>query len=186
MFVAESCVDKFPGFTSIVYSNGWPQDAAAFEGAASIVIYADGGPGHPALQDEHLQKLGARMKQGVGLVCLHYATEPTKEKGEQEFLEWTGGAFEPDWSVNPHWDAAFKKFPKHPVTLGVTPFTINDEWYFHIRFPEGMKGVTAILTAVPPESTMSRKETASRRQSGGARSGEARRATMHGVGARAA
>jgi hypothetical protein len=40
----------------------------------------------------------------------------------------------------------------------VTPFTIHDEWYFHMRFREGMKGVTPILTAIPPESTMSRTD----------------------------
>src|SRR5437870_3910638 len=77
-----SCLKDVPGITSIVYSNGWPQDANAFDSAATIVIYSDGGAGHPALQDEHLQQLGKLMKQGVGLCCLHYATEPTKEKGE--------------------------------------------------------------------------------------------------------
>ena len=43
------------------------------------------------------------MKKGVGLVCLHYAVEPTKEAGEKEFLDWIGGCFETDWSVNPTW-----------------------------------------------------------------------------------
>jgi len=28
------------------------------------------------------------MKQGVGMACLHYAVEPTIEKGQQEFLDW--------------------------------------------------------------------------------------------------
>jgi type 1 glutamine amidotransferase len=154
----KSCVDKVPGITSVVYSNGWPKDAEAFDGAATIVLYSDGGPGHPALQEDHLKKLDALMKQGVGLACIHYATEPTKEKGEKEFLDWIGGAFEPDWSVNPHWNAEFKTLPKHPITKGVKPFAINDEWYFHIRFPEGMRGVTPILTAVPPASTMDRND----------------------------
>src|SRR5437588_5697065 len=58
----KSCLDKVQGITSVVYSNGWPKDAKAFDGANSIVIYADGGPGHPALQDEHLEELGALMK----------------------------------------------------------------------------------------------------------------------------
>src|SRR3954470_7041900 len=101
----KSCLDKVPGISSIVYSNGWPNDPAAFEGASSIVLYMDGGPAHPAIQDDHLAQLGALMKKGVGLVCLHYATEPTKEKGEREFLEWIGGAFEVNWSINPTWDA---------------------------------------------------------------------------------
>ena len=98
------------------------------------------------------------MKNGVGLVCLHYATEPTLAKGEKEFLEWIGGAFEANWSVNPHWEANFSKLPRHPITHGVQPFSINDEWYFHLRFRDGMKGVIPILSAVPPETTMSRAD----------------------------
>jgi type 1 glutamine amidotransferase len=62
------------------------------------------------------------------------------------------------WSVNPHWFAEFKALPKHPVTNGVKPFGAQDEWYYHMRFPEGMKGVTPILTALPPESTLSRED----------------------------
>jgi type 1 glutamine amidotransferase len=155
----KSCLDNMPGVVSTVYSNGWPPDAnEAFEGAAAVVVYSDGGSGHPLLQADRLKQIDALMKNGVGLVCLHYATEPTIEKGEKEFLDWIGGAFEINWSVNPHWDAAFKEMPKHPITSGVKPFTILDEWYFHIRFPEGMKGVTPILSAIPPQSTMSRPD----------------------------
>jgi len=152
----KSCLDKISGVTSEVYSNGWPQDEKVLEGADTIVLYSDGGGGHPALQLNHLQRLGELMKKGVGLVCIHYATEPTPEKGQKEWLDWTGGAFEVNWSVNPHWTADFKTLPHHPITRGVKPFSINDEWYFHIRLREGMKGVTPILTAVAPESTMSR------------------------------
>ena len=38
------------------------------------------------------------------------------------------------------------------------PFEIDDEWYYHMRFREGMEGVTPILTAIPPESTLSRPD----------------------------
>ena len=154
----KSCLDKIQGVTSVVYSNGWPNDPNAFDGADSIVIYADGGPGHPALQDDHLKQLDALMKKGVGLACIHYATEPTIEKGEKEFINWIGGCFEINRSVNPHWDAEFKTFPKHPIARGVEPFTLRDEWYFNMRFREGMKGVTPILTAIPPQSTTDRKD----------------------------
>jgi len=155
----KSCLDKVAGVTSVVYSNGWPDNpSAAFSNAATIVVYSDGGGGHPLLQDDRLKKMGELISKGVGLVCIHYGVEPTKEKGETEFLEWIGGAFEPDWSVNPTWNADFKELPRHPITRGVMPFTLHDEWYFHMRFREGMKGVTPILTAVPPESTMNRRD----------------------------
>jgi len=154
----KSCLDKQLGVASVVYSNGWPQDPKAFDGADTIVLYMDGGPNHPALQGDRLQQLRALMKKGVGLACIHYATEPTLEKGQKEFLDWIGGAFEANWSVNPVWDATFSKLPKHPIARGVKPFTIRDEWYFHLRFRDGMKNVTPILTAVAPGSTMSRPD----------------------------
>jgi type 1 glutamine amidotransferase len=155
----KSCLDQVPGITSVVYSNGWPTEGAvAFDGAAAIVVYSDGGGGHPLLKDDRLKEIGALMDKGVGLVCLHYAVEPTIEKGQKEFIDWIGGAFEINWSVNPHWDADFKKLPDHPIARGVKPFQIKDEWYFNMRFRDGMKGVTPILTAVPTSDTTSRKD----------------------------
>lgn len=141
-----------------VHLNGeWPPADALLK-ADSIVIYADGGGGHPAIQGERLKELGAAMERGAGLVCLHYAVEVPKDKGGQEFLHWLGGYFETNWSVNPHWQADFTSLPKHPISNGVKPFSTNDEWYFHMRFREAMRGVTPILSAIAPESTMSRKD----------------------------
>lgn len=154
----KSCLDQMPGITSVVYSNGWPNDPKAFDGAATIVVYSDGGGGHPLLQGGRLKTIGALMDKGVGLACLHYAVEPTLANGHKEFLEWIGGAFEVHWSVNPHWLADFKKFPDHPIARGVAPFEMNDEWYFHMRFREGMQGVTPILSAVPTASTTNRND----------------------------
>lgn len=93
------------------------------------------------------------MQKGVGLGCGHYAVEVPKDKGGPELLQWIGGYFETYWSVNPHWTANYTNFPRHAITRGVEPFKINDEWYYHMRFPEGMKSVTPILTAVPPDNT---------------------------------
>lgn len=154
----QSCLKGVPGVTSVVYSNGWPADARALAGAATIVIYSDGGGGHPFLQQDRLKTIGALMDQGVGFVAIHYAVEPTKDKGQQEFIDWMGGAFEIHWSVNPHWNADFKTLPEHPITRGVKPFKIRDEWYFNMRFREGMKGVTPILSAVPDGSTTNRND----------------------------
>ncbi len=145
-----------PGLQTVVVSNGFPADASVFEGASAIVMFADGGGGHPAVQGDNLKTLGKYLDQGVGLVCLHYAVEVPKDKGGPEFLDWIGGYFETHWSVNPHWTAHFAKLPNHPITRGVKPFAINDEWYFHMRFRQGMQGLTPILTATAPENTMSR------------------------------
>jgi hypothetical protein len=36
----------------------------------------------------------------------------------------------------------------------VKSFELIDEFYYHMRFREGMKGVTPIVTALPPASTL--------------------------------
>lgn len=158
LLMFQKCLASVPGLKVVEIAGGWPTNEAVLDDAAAIVIYSDGGDGHPALQDDHLKTLGALMEKGVGLACLHYAVEPTPAKGEKEFLTWLGGCFEINWSVNPIWEAQFTSLPKHPITRGVQPFTLRDEWYFNMRFADGMKGVTPILTAVPPSSTMSRPD----------------------------
>ena len=155
----KACLDQVPGITSVVYSNGWPANPSeAFEGAATVVVYSDGGGGHPLLQDDRLATIGALMRKGVGLCCIHYAVEPTKEKGEKEFLDWIGGCFELDWSVNPTWTADYRSLPDHPITRGVKPLKLYDEWYFHMRFRDGMEHVSPLLNAVAPPTTMSRPD----------------------------
>lgn len=158
LLLFQKCLGGFPGVTVEVCSNGWPADSAVLKGAAAVVIYSDGGPGHPALQADHLQQLGVLIRQGVGLACIHYAVEPTMEKGQSEFLDWIGGCFEINRSVNPHWEADFKTLPGHPIARGVKPFKLDDEWYFNMRFRDGTNGVTPILTAVAPLATMDRDD----------------------------
>lgn len=139
-----------------VYENGWPQDPNAFDGADAIVVYSNGGGGHPILP--HLDQVEPLMKKGVGLACLHYAVEVPKEQAGRQFLDWIGGYFETHWSVNPWWTAHFKQIPEHPVTRGVEPFALYDEWYYHMRFRPDMEGVTPLLTAIPPDSTRERPD----------------------------
>jgi hypothetical protein len=101
----------------------------------------------------------ALAKKGVGLGFLHYGVEVEKGKVGDAFLEWTGGYFEMHWSVNPHWTIEKAVLAKdHPVTRGVKPYSVNDEWYYHMRFRPGMEGVTPILSALPPPSTLERSD----------------------------
>jgi type 1 glutamine amidotransferase len=150
----KKCLDQNPGFVSEVHSNGWPKDEKVFEGAHAVIFYADGGGGHPAVRTpERIKLLGELMNKGVGMGCIHYGVEVEKNKGGPEFLEWIGGYFETFHSVNPHWRANYTNFPSHPVASGLQSFSTQDEWYYHMRFRPNMKGVTPILTAVPPDST---------------------------------
>ena len=157
----QSALSGFPGLQVEVYSNGWPTrveggqavpDNSVFAGAAAVVIFADGGGGHPAVQADHLQFLNGLADRGVGLGVSHYGVEVPKGDPGQAFQKWIGGYYEDHYSVNPMWSPEFRTFPRHPVTRGVKPFSTRDEWYFNMRWDEGMTGITPILTAIPTDA----------------------------------
>ena len=139
-----------------VYTGGWPQDPTALDNADAMISYTDGGGGHPV--NAHLKEVNAAVARGMGVGFIHYGVETVAGPPGDAFLAWTGGYFEMNWSVNPHWDANYATLPKHAVTSGVKPFKANDEWYYHMRFRPDMKGVTPILTALPPKDTLSRPD----------------------------
>jgi type 1 glutamine amidotransferase len=139
------------GYGGHEHNAGCPKDPTALDNADALAIFCDGGGGHVAMR--HLDEVDALAKKGAGIAMLHYAVEVPKGKPGDYMLDWIGGYFETYWSVNPHWKAEFKTLPEHPITRGVKPFAIDDEWYYHMRFVEGMKNVTPILTAIPPDST---------------------------------
>lgn len=147
----KKCLDELPAVETAAYYNGWPDDPTAFDNADTILLYMDGGSRHPVVQRNRLAEIDQLMKRGVGLCCAHYAVEVPKEKGGPDLTEWIGGYYETGFSTNPHWDAKFESLPEHPITRGVRPFTINDEWYYNIRFPEGTSGVQPLLVATPPD-----------------------------------
>jgi type 1 glutamine amidotransferase len=155
LLLAKCLNDHLPGVDAVVHQDGWPADPSFFDGASAIVLFADGGAKNPILG--HFEEVDRLVKQGVGLAVLHYAL--IVEKGEEGnyFQDWIGGYYETHWSVNPMWTAAFKQLPRHPITRGVKPFAIRDEWYYHMRFRPEMEDVTPILTAVPPDATRERK-----------------------------
>jgi type 1 glutamine amidotransferase len=144
--------DRVPGIRAIVVPHD--QDLTPLDTAHAIVLGSDGG----ALVKQLGNRLQPLMDQGVGLACIHYTLDPATTQGIEQLVAWIGGSYERHWSVNPFWEAEFASFPDHPVSRGLRPFRVRDEWYYHMRFAEGLRGVTPILSSTPPESTRHRPD----------------------------
>jgi hypothetical protein len=155
-------LEHVPGLVVERHDGGWVADEAALEDAAAVVIYSDGGGGHPAIQLERLERLRRLVARGMGFGCMHYAVEVPPDRGGPDFLAWLGGFYESGWSCNPLWTASFTDLPDHPITRGVRPFATRDEWYFNIRFRAGFTaddaarasgtGFAPLLVAVPDDA----------------------------------
>ncbi|MDA0284525.1 MAG: ThuA domain-containing protein [Planctomycetota bacterium] len=138
----DKCLKGVPGLDVHIVLNGWPKDEAVFENADAVVFYMDGGGRHEVVQENgrRLKLVDEWTKKGVGIGCMHYGVEVLKDQAGQEFKRWIGGYYENSFSCNPMWEPVFTQFAKHPITQGVKPFQIKDEWYFNMRFISDMAG----------------------------------------------
>lgn len=136
------CLKDSPEVDVHVVLNGWPEDEAVFTGAAAVVFYMDGGPKHEVVLEDgrRLKLIDEWARQGVGIGCMHYGVEVVPDQAGQQFKRWIGGHYENMFSCNPIWEPEFAALPEHPVTRGVEPFKIADEWYFNMRFVADIPG----------------------------------------------
>ncbi len=157
MILAKALNESGLGVDAAVLPDvGYPVDASVLDDAATIVVFCTGHQEH--LLNPKLAEFDTLMKKGTGVVMIHWATEAKLGQPAKMFLQWMGGYCALDWSVNPHWTPEFKTFPDHPVANGLTPFSLNDEWYYHMRFVSELEGVIPILSAVPGTETLKRPD----------------------------
>ena len=144
--------------------NGWPKDESILEDADAVIFFMDGGGRHEVVQEngQRLKRIEKWANRGVGLGFMHYGVEVVADQAGEEFKRWIGGHYEHMHSCNPIWEPVFSVLPEHPITRGVKPFQIKDEWYFNMRFVGDMSGNEAtevegmqfvpILVAAPSDA----------------------------------
>ena len=136
------CLTDTPGLHVDVVLNGWPEDESILERADAIVFFMDGGGRHEVVQENgrRLALIDKWVEQGKGIGCMHYGVEVLKDQAGPQFKRWIGGYYENQFSCNPIWEPEFAAFPDHPITQGVQPFQVKDEWYFNMRFVANIPG----------------------------------------------
>jgi type 1 glutamine amidotransferase len=137
--------------SAAVVAAEWP---GSFAGFRSVVLFCEGGRLHPLSDEGRLQALSAHVAAGGGLVVLHSAMVLEGGAG-QRLRSWLGGGFTPERSTLPEvaWPAAVPRLPAHPVTRGLRPFTVEDEWFLGLEPDPAASGrLTRVLTATPSEA----------------------------------
>ena len=159
------CLDGDPrnqGIATEVHFDGWPNDPTTLDDADTIVVISNGADrdprDHPLLVGERMKVLARQMDRGCGLVLIHWATFMPKEY-ETQTLDWVGGYF--DYESGPganHWYSKIQTSdghcqpatPDHPISRGLAPFDLHEEFYYRIRFREGDPRLRPILTTPIP------------------------------------
>lgn len=170
-----------PGYKTEVHLYGWPEDESTLDDADCIVLYSDGSDhderAHPLLAGRRLEKIRAQMKRGCGLVLLHYAVFAPVKRGGPEYLEWVGGFFDYETGSAPNkWYSAIKfctarpepATPSHPISRGLAPFELAEEYYYKMRFAKNDRRRVPILNVqIPGEPETQTVAWAVQRKEGG-------------------
>jgi type 1 glutamine amidotransferase len=161
------CLDTSPnlkGFTTEVHLDGWPKDDTAFDGAATVLLFSDGSDrqeqAHPLLREKRLQTAQKLMDRGVGFVAIHYTVFVPAQKAGEQFRDWCGGYFDYETGPKPRgWYSKIKTCtgkvglatPKHPVSRGLKPFELREEFYYNMRLAPAGRGLSPILSVAIPD-----------------------------------
>ena len=148
-----------------IHLDGWPRDPKTLDDADTIVVLSDGADrseqDHPLLVGDRLQTIKKQMDRGCGLVAIHWTVFVPRQHGGEEFLEWIGGYF--DYQSGPAPRNWFSKIqtttsncrpasPEHPISRGLKPFSLREEYYYNIRFrPQDPRLVPVLTTPIPGE-----------------------------------
>ena len=132
------CLEQTPGVHAII-SDGWPQDKKVLAGVDAIVLYSSPG-GEILLDGDQAAEVDRLMKQGVGLVCIHWATGLKKENEDRLGKKWMG-------MLGGMWlhfvglkidDSNLRQLnPEHPICNGWDEYELNDEFYLNTQVAPG-------------------------------------------------
>lgn len=142
--ILKALLESSPDFRGLVveaFPGGWPDDPAAFEGAATIVWYFDGEAKHPLLDRDRRERFAATMNKGVGLVALHQSSTVPADDTGIDLSRWLGGARH---GMADRVDETVELTPaRHAVASGVASFSHFDEFYPTLRLSSAATPVLA-------------------------------------------
>ncbi len=146
--------------------KGWPLDERTLDDADTIVLISDGSDrnetDHPLYVGNRLKVLEKQMRRGCGFLEFHWSTfAPTRF--HDQITEWVGGYFDYETGTTPnHWYSAIQSYAApvtlgdaaNPILRGVKPFTVEEEFYYKIRFQPNDARVKPVILTRPPGETM--------------------------------
>jgi len=149
---------NLPNVSTEIYYGGWPEDAATLDDADLILTISDGRDGPlfspvPFMTEERMAVIRKQMNRGCGLALIHFSTFASDHFGS-DILEWSGGYF--DWQGDDgerKWYSAIETLKSevhlnrdHEISNGISQtFTLEDEFYYKIRFKDNDSRLTPLL-----------------------------------------
>lgn len=143
---------KLSGNIETVVSDGWPEDADELKGVRTIVLYMT--PAAEFLLDgPHRAEFEAMMKQGVGLVTLHWASsvhQKNFERLSETWMAYLGGTWVSNVGLHTGQSPLRQLAPQHPISRGWDEYEIHDEYYLNPTISENATPILQVMALNKP------------------------------------
>jgi hypothetical protein len=128
--VLARCLELTPGIETAV-SNGWPKEPKTRDGVKAIVIYTS--PAAELLLDGPQRDDVARlMREGVGLVTIHWASSVNKSNLDRlgpTWMSYLGGTWVSNVGLSGGTSPLKRLVEDHPICRGWSEYDVDDEYY---------------------------------------------------------
>ena len=135
--VLAKCLRRVDGVQT-VESNGWPRNPQVVDGNSAIVIYTS--PAAELLLDgPHRDAVDQLMREGVGLVTIHWAStvyEKNLERLGPQWLKYLGGTWISNVGLHTGKSPLRQLQPDHPICRGWDEYELHDEYYLNPKLTE--------------------------------------------------
>jgi hypothetical protein len=129
-------------------SDGWPQDATKLEGVKTIVVYTS--PAAELLLDgPHRAEFERLMKNGVGLVTIHWASSVMQEdfaRLGEPWLGYMGGTWVSNVGLSTDTSQLKQLLPEHPICRGWSDYELHDEYYLNPTISKAAQPLLQVAT----------------------------------------
>ena len=144
------CLQRTEGVETVV-SEGWPEEEAALNDVATIVVYSS--PAAEYLLDSPgRDRLDQMMRSGVGLVTIHWASSVYEKNFERlgpRWIQYMGGVWISNYGLSTDKSRLEQLDPSHPICRGWTPYPLHDEFYLRPTIKDA-KPLLQVITKDQP------------------------------------
>ena len=144
------CLASVPDLVVEVLDEGRLPDLTGGRPSA-VVVFSDGGPSHPLLEDDRLAALDALARRGSASGSCTTPWRCPRTTARRSSSAGSAGRTRTASRAIRSGTPTSSRRAAHPITRGVAPFTMLDEWYFGLTFRRPTAVVQPILVATPSD-----------------------------------
>jgi type 1 glutamine amidotransferase len=126
----------------------WTDGAKLISDTDGIVIFLSEGAKWCVADPRRYEALTQLASRGGGFVALHWAMGTREAEPIAPFLKLFGGCHGgPDRKYQVVRTELRPAAPAHPITAGIAPLQVRDEFYYRLKFVDATPGIEPVLRA---------------------------------------